>query len=98
MPLTTKVFQFGCNSSRMFSTTPGYNRTVFGSSGGAQDKMRDHQGIDRETVDVMHTNNWGRKDNNMPVKEEIKLMVREEMFRAKQEQRGKISNAWKQFE
>ena len=41
--------------------------------------------IDKETMDTMYTDNWGRRDNNIPVKEEIKLMVKEEIFKANQQ-------------
>ena len=94
MSSTSKLFQFSCNSSKMFSTTPGYSRTV----GAGQDKVWHQHGVDRETVDTMHTADWGRRDKNMGVKEEIKLMVREEVSWAKKEQRGNISKAWTQFQ
>ena len=92
MPFTTNMFQVVFNSTRVFSTTPGYSRTVFGSSGGAQDTFRDQQCIDRETVDIMHTANWG---NTGSTKDDIKMLVREQISRAKQEHRGKIANSWK---
>jgi hypothetical protein len=98
MALTTKVVQFGCNNTRTLSSTAGYTKTVFKTSGGAQNNMLDLQGIDREMVDVKYTANWNRMDNNSSVKEDIKLLTREEMARAKQEKRSTITTAWKQFE
>ena len=95
MPFTTKIVQVGWNSSRLLSTTSGCSRSVFGSSGGAQDKFRDHQGTDRETVDTKNTAN---KVNMKSAKDEIKVGGKEEMSRTKQDRRGKISNSWKQFE
>merc|ERR1711970_350344 len=78
-------------STKMFSSTSMCGKTVFGSSVAAQDRMRDYQGIDRETVDILYTANWGRADNTGTVKDDIKMLVREEMFRVKEEQRGSIS-------
>merc|ERR1739844_252028 len=82
--MSSKMFQFGCTSSRMISTTPS-RKTVFGSAEATSDRMRDLQGIDRETVDIMYTSKWDRVDNMGTVKEDIKMLVREEMNRVKQE-------------
>ena len=78
------VKQFSWHSNKMFSTTPGHNRTM--------------QGVDRETMDTLYTDNWAKKDNNMPVKEEIKLMVKDELSRARMEHREGISRASTQFQ
>merc|ERR1711970_32566 len=83
--MPSKMFQFGCTSSRKISTTPS-SKTVFGSAGATPDRMRDHQGIDRETVDIMYTSKWDRGDKMGTVKDDIKMLVREEMSRVKQEQ------------
>ena len=53
--------------------------------------MWDHQEIDKEMVDVMYTNDWVRRDNSKSVKEDIKFLVRNEMSKAKQEQKSKIT-------
>ena len=85
MSSTSKlVKQFSWHSNKMFSTTPGHNKTM--------------PGVDRETMDTLYTDNWAKKDNNMPVKDEIKLMVKDELSRAKMEQREGISRAWNQFQ
>ena len=68
-----KLFkQFSCNSSKMW-----FSRSINTRAVGAP--------IDKETMDTMYTDNWGRRDNNIPVKEEIKLMVKEEISKAKQQ-------------
>ena len=69
----TKLFkQISCNSGKMWYATSRHTRAV-----GAV--------IDRETIDTMYTDNWGKRDNNIPVKEEIKLMVKKEFSNARQE-------------
>ena len=80
MSMPTKVFQFGCNKTRLLSSTTGYTR-----SAGAQNKQTEN-------------NNWGSMKTTSPVKEDNNQLTREEMTRAKQEKRSKISSAWKQFE
>ena len=81
MSSTSKlVKQFSWHSNKMFSTTTGNNRTI--------------QGVDRETMDTLYTDNWAKKDNNMPVKDEVKLLVKDELSRAKQEQWEGISRAF----
>ena len=92
MTLTTKMVQFGCNNTRMLSSTTGYTRAVFGASGGAQNNMFGLQGID--TV----TDNRDRMDKSRSVKKDNKLPTREDMSRANQEKKSKINTAWKQFE
>ena len=85
MSSTSKlVKQFSWHSNKMFSTTPGHNKTM--------------PGVDRETMDTLYTDNWAKRDNNMSVKDEIKLMVKDELSRAKQEQWEGTSKAWTQFQ
>ena len=75
--LTKLVKQFSWHSNKMFSTTPGHNMTK--------------QGVDRETMDTLYTDNWTSRDSNMSVKKAIKS-------RAKQEQWEGTSKAWTQFQ
>ena len=82
MSSTPKLVKQFSWHSKMFSTTPGHNRTM------------DTQGVDRETVDTLCTDKWAKKDNNMPVKDEVKLLVKDELSRAKQEQWEGISRAF----
>merc|ERR1712212_1360724 len=80
MSSPAKLFkQFSSSSNKMWSVTSSYNRQV---SNTATDK----QMIDNETLDTMYTDNWAILDKNIPVKEEIKLMVKEEVSKAKQNQ------------
>jgi hypothetical protein len=82
MSLPTKIFQFGCNNTRLLSSTTGYSSRT---AEGAQNK---------QTGD----NNWGSMKTTGSVKEDNKQMPREEVTRSNQEKRSKISSAWKQFE
>ena len=49
-------------------------------------------------VEVMNTANWYKMNSNSSVKDDIKELTWEQIARAKQEKRRKISFAWKQFE
>ena len=50
--------------------------------------------MERETMDTLNTDNWASRDNNMPGKDEIKLLVKDDLSRAKQKKWEEISRAF----
>ena len=71
MSLSIKVFHFGCNNTRLLSSTTGYTRTGGGTAGGAQNKQT-------------WENTWGSMKTANPVKEDNKQLARAGLSRKKE--------------